>query len=65
MKTVRELSRDELSELKEAYLMQHLDEAGESPSYGELFESHDISDEIIFEHYDGISFEDEDFWCNV
>ena len=35
MKTVKELTRDQLVELKQNYLSQKMDEKGESPSYGE------------------------------
>ena len=61
MKTVYDLSRDELDELKEAYAVQ-LDEDG--ISYGELLESHEIPDDVIFTHYAEISFVDDDFFCN-
>lgn len=30
-----------------------------------LFSSEDVSDEIIFEYYDGIYFIDQDFLCNI
>lgn len=62
MKTVYDLSRDELDELKEAYAVQL---ATDGISYGELLESHEMPDDIIFNHYAGIMFSDDDFLCNL
>lgn len=60
--TVRELSREQLDELKQNHLTRKMDEAGESPSYGELAEaSEKISDEEIFDEYDGTEFSPDDF----
>ena len=61
--TVRELSRDQLNELKQAYAAR-LAETGEEISYGELVESTEIPDDVIFNHYDGILFTDDDFFCS-
>ena len=61
--TVRELSRDQLNELKQAYAAQ-LAETGEEISYVELVESTEIPDDVIFNHYDGILFTDDDFFCS-
>ena len=61
MKTVYDLSRDEMDELKEAYVEQL---ATDGISWGELSESHEIPDDIIFNHYAGIIFSDDDFLCN-
>ena len=61
--TVRELSRDQLNELKQVYAAQ-LTETGEEISYGELVETTEIPDDVIFNHYDGILFTDDDFFCN-
>ena len=61
--TVRELSGDQLNELKQTYTAQ-LAETGEEISYGELVESTEIPDDVIFNHYDGILFTDDDFFCS-
>lgn len=72
---VTELTRDELIELKQNYLIQ-LSDCGEyaeimgvewdAPSWGELAAADEIiSDEIVFEHYSGIGFVEEDFFCNL
>lgn len=61
MKTVNDLSVDELSELKQAYAMQLSDD---DLSYGELADAENIPDDIIIEHYSGITFSDDDFFCN-
>lgn len=65
--TVKELSREQLNELKESYAIQ-LSDCGELEevsgiSYGELLESKNIPDEVIFNHYDGVTFTEDDFFC--
>lgn len=65
MKTVKELTRDQLVELKQNYLTQKMDEKGESPSYGELAEADQtITDDEIFSEYDGTMFSEDDFMCS-
>lgn len=60
------LSVYELNELKEAYLTHLKAGYGKGTSYNELLEAETIiSDESIFEAYEGISFCKEDFFCNV
>ena len=61
--TVRELSRDQLNELKQTYVAK-LAETGEEINYGELVEAIEIPDDVIFNHYDGILFTDDDFFCS-
>ena len=60
---VTELSRDELIELKQRYLMEQREEAHEEePSYGELAIVDElISDDEIFAEFDYIDFEKDDF----
>ena len=56
---VTELNTDELNELRETYFHQVED-------VSEVISSADeISDEFLFEHYGGINFVKEDFWCNI
>lgn len=62
---VQELSKDELLELKSRHYTELLDRKGESPSYGELANVETlVSDEEIYEEYDGIDFVKDDFFCN-
>lgn len=63
---VKDLSRDQLIELKQALLSQRYDSKGESPSYGELADVDElISDEEIFAAYAGTSFSEDDFFCTA
>lgn len=57
--TVKELSRDQLNELKQAYASKKKGEDG--INYSELAEATSIPDEVIFNHYDGIFFSVDDF----
>lgn len=61
--TVYELNNDELNELKETYACQ-LNETDNDISYGELLDAHSIPDDVVYNHYDGINFTKEDFYCN-
>jgi hypothetical protein len=58
--TVRELSQDQLNELKQAYVCEKVG----CPSYGELADSVDIPNEVIYAHYAGYDFVNDDFWCS-
>ena len=71
--TVQELSREQLTELKEHYLVE-LDNCGEleevagidTISYGVLADIDEIvPDEVVFNHYDGIDFVEDDFFCTA
>ena len=73
MKRVSELSVEQLTELKQAYLTQ-LAEQGEfaeivgrdydEPTYEDLANVDDIiSDTMIMEHWEGTMFSDDDFFC--
>lgn len=73
MKTVYDLSRDELNELKDSYFYQLLDnddevlfpvKNGNKKDIENINCPEEIPDSVIFEHYDGISFVDDDFFCN-
>lgn len=61
-KTVYDLSPDQMEELKESYAIQ-LENDG--ISWGELAAASEIPDEIILEHYNGITFTDDDFFCTA
>jgi len=65
---VRDLNREQLNELKYAYAVQ-LTDCGEDKevlgiSYEELADSTEIPDEVIFNHYDGVAFTEDDFFCS-
>lgn len=70
--TVSELTRDQLIQLKQDYMVQ-LADCGEfaevmgvdydEPSYGDLADADElIPDGVIFEHYGDIDFVEDDFW---
>lgn len=64
--TVHELSANQLSELKQNYLCQHLLETEDrTPSWDELACADDIvSDETIYEAYAATDFVEDDFFCS-
>ena len=66
MKTVYDLTPEEMQELKARYLDNHLLEVeNRTASYGELANAADIvPDEIIFDTYGHYTFSDDDFFCN-
>lgn len=59
---VQDLTREELEELKEAYFYSE-ETQDILPDY--ITSPADIPDDIIINHYDGISFVKADFWCNI
>jgi len=66
--TVYDLSREQLNELKQTYATQ-LSDCGDDEevlgiSYEELADAEELSDEVIFNHYDGMVFTNDDFFCN-
>ena len=55
--SITDLSRDQLTELKQAYLTDLFDRDGLSPSYGELADADQlIPDAEIYEAYEGCIF---------
>lgn len=59
--TVYDLNREQLNELKAAYATQLQEDC--DMSYEELANAVNIPDDVIFEHYDGIIFTEDDFFC--
>ena len=60
--TVRDLDRNQLIELKQNILCNR----EENASYGELADVDElISDEEVFEEYDGVIFTPDDFFCTI
>ena len=72
---VRELSREQLIELKEHYMIELVNEGTyaevmgvdwDEPSMGEIAAADElISDEVIFENYAGYIFGSDDFFCTA
>jgi|LakMenE18May11ns_1017448.scaffolds.fasta_scaffold9574201_2 hypothetical protein len=60
MKNVQELNRNELDQLKWNYFYDEVIDHKYQYDY-----PHEISDEVIFAHYEHVSFVEEDFFCNV
>lgn len=64
--TVYELNRDQLEELKQAYLTEMFLKNDDEPSYGDLAEADDrISDDDIYEAYSHVDFVPDDFFCSA
>lgn len=64
--TVRDLDREQLNELKQAYATQ-LAECGEDElglSCEELADTSEIPEEVIFNHYEDMIFTEDDFFCS-
>jgi len=55
--TVRELSSEELDELREAHFRE-VDE-------GVFTRLVDITDDVLFNYYAGVSFTNDDFFCSM
>jgi hypothetical protein len=63
MRTVNELNENELEELRESYFQELLDT---SPDFiGDFENSSQIPMEDVKNHYEGISFVEDDFFCNL
>ena len=64
--TVRELSGDQMTELKQVCLLQELEtKEHRTPSWGELAEVDKVyTDAQMYEWYQGVTFTDDDFCCS-
>ena len=72
---VRELSREQLVELKQNYMEELVNEGTfaevmgvdyDFPSYGDMADADiAIPDALMFEHYDGTDFGNDDFFCSA
>lgn len=65
-RTVKELTRDELIELKlDYYTGMIMEKEHRTPSYDEMADIDNLVDDaFIMNHYSHITFVDEDFFCN-
>lgn len=63
---VHELTRDQITELKQKMLTDRMAEHDEEPSYGELADVDEvISDEEVFSEFEGTEFTNDDFFCTA
>lgn len=63
---VRDLTREQLDELKQQMICDRNDERGEGTSYGELASAADlISDAEVFEEFGDVNFSEDDFFCSA
>ena len=60
MKTVHELSTEELEELRGNYFAQLQDQGEEE----EIYSPEEIPMDVIIQHYEGTMFVEDDFFCN-
>lgn len=73
--TARELNRDQLHELKQAYYSELVNEGTfaevmgvdiDEPSYDMIEKVNEyVSDEVIFDAYDNTVFTEDDFFCST
>ena len=63
---VHDLTRDQLVELKEQYLVDWYDSYDQHPSYQELADADSIiPDGLVYDYFDGIEFTADDFVCTA
>jgi len=66
MKTVHELSNNELEELRSRWFYQHLDDGSIEEVVGREVESEEyIPMDIVMIYYEDTFFVEEDFFCNL
>jgi hypothetical protein len=66
MKSVHELSAEELQELRSRWYHQHLDDGTLEEVVGrEVQDEEEIPMDIVIAYYEGTYFVEEDFWCNL
>ena len=66
MKTVHELSNNELEELRSRWFYQHLDDGSLEEVVGREVESEEyIPMDIVMIYYEDTFFVEEDFFCNL
>lgn len=65
MRTVNELTQEDLEELRSRYYHQCLDDGSLLEIFSEEVEDGDIPMDLIKSHYKDTYFVEEDFWCNL
>jgi hypothetical protein len=63
MRSIDELNQDELEELRETYFDELL--STDSEALGDITSAKQIPMSNVKQHYEGISFVEEDFFCNL
>ena len=66
MKTVHNLSQEELEELRSRWYAQHEDDGSLEEVLGkEVNDETEVPMEVVIAYYEGTFFVEEDFWCNL
>ena len=66
MKTVHELTQDELNELRSRWYSQHEDDGSLEEIMGrEVEDEEDVPMDIVMTYYEDTYFVEEDFFCNL
>ena len=66
MKTVHELTQDELNELRSRWYSQHEDDGSLEEIMGrEVEDEEDVPMDIVMTYYEDTYFVEEDFWINI
>jgi hypothetical protein len=66
MRSVHDLTQDELQELRSRWYHQHLDDGSLVEVMGkEVDHENDVPMDIVVSYYEGTYFVDEDFFCNL
>ena len=66
MRSVHDLTQDELEELRERFFYKMQDDGSmEEVMGGVIYDEEDIPMDLVKIHYEGYSFVEEDFFCNL
>lgn len=65
MKSVHELSQEELEELRSRWYSQHEDDGSLEEVLGEYLEEEQVPMDLVKTYYEDTSFVEEDFFCNL
>lgn len=66
MKTVHDLSTDELEELRSRWYSQHEDDGSlEEVLDAEVDDETEVPMDVVIAYYEETYFVEEDFWCNL
>ena len=66
MKSVHDLTQNELNELRSQWYFQHLDDGSLFEVLGkEISSEHEVPIGVVKEYYSDTSFVDDDFFCNL
>lgn len=66
MKSVHELSQNELQELRSRWYSQHEDDGSlEGIMSKKVEDESEIPMDVVIAYYEDTSFVEEDFWCNL